>query len=45
VTMAEAAGLRVTETFSGAPRRTLPNARFLPRSMMLIVTKRHNDIY
>jgi SAM-dependent methyltransferase len=45
VKMAEAAGLRATETFSGAPRRTLPNARFLPRSMMLIVTKRHNDTY
>jgi SAM-dependent methyltransferase len=45
VRMAEAAGLRVTETFSGAPRRTLPNARFLPRSMLLIVQKRHNDIY
>lgn len=45
VRMAEAGGLRVTETFSGAPRRTLPNARFLPRSMMLIVQKRHNDIY
>ena len=43
--MAEQAGLRVTETFSGAPRRTLPNARFLPRSMLLIVQKRRNDIY
>jgi SAM-dependent methyltransferase len=45
VRMAEAAGLRVTETFSAAPRRTLPNARFLPRSMLLIVRKRHNDTY
>jgi hypothetical protein len=45
VRMAEAAGLRVTETFSGAPRRTLPNARFLPRSMLLIVQKRRNDIF
>jgi ubiquinone/menaquinone biosynthesis C-methylase UbiE len=45
VRMAEQAGLRVTETFSGAPRRTLPNARFLPRSMMLIGQKRTNDIY
>jgi hypothetical protein len=45
VAMSEAAGLRVTETFSGAPRRTLPNARFLPRSMLLIVRKRHNGTY
>ena len=45
VRMAEAAGLRVTETFSGAPRRTLPNARFLPRSMLLVVRKRRNEIY
>ena len=45
VRMAEVAGLRVTETFSAAPRRTLPNARFLPRSMVLIVQKRRNDIY
>ena len=45
VRMAEAAGLRVTETFSGAPRRTLPNAKFLPRSMLLIGHKRANDIY
>lgn len=45
VRMAEAAGLRVAETFSGSPRRTLPNARFLPRSMLLIVRKRRNDVY
>jgi SAM-dependent methyltransferase len=45
VHMAERAGLRVTETFSGTPRRTLPNARFLPRSMLLIVQKRKNEIY
>jgi SAM-dependent methyltransferase len=45
VRMAEVAGLRVVETFSGAPRRTLPNAQFLPRSMLLIVQKRRNDIY
>jgi SAM-dependent methyltransferase len=45
VRMAEAAGLRVTETFSGAPHRTLPNARFLPRSMLLIVQKRKNEVY
>ena len=45
VRMAESAGLRVTETFSGAPRRTLPNARFLPRSMLLMGHRRNNDIY
>jgi Methyltransferase domain len=45
VRMAEAAGLRVTETFSGAPRRTLPNAKFLPRSMLLIGQKRINNVY
>jgi 2-polyprenyl-3-methyl-5-hydroxy-6-metoxy-1,4-benzoquinol methylase len=45
VRMAEDAGLRVTDTFSGAPRRTLPNARFLPRSMLLVMQRRRNDIY
>jgi hypothetical protein len=45
VKMAEDAGLRVTDTFSGAPRRTLPNARFLPRSMLLVMRRRRNDIY
>lgn len=37
--MAEAAGLRVTETLSVAPRRTLPRAKYLPRSMGLILQK------
>ena len=45
VRMAEDAGLRVTDTFSAAPRRTLPNARFLPRSMLLVMQRRRNDVY
>ncbi|MBL8826041.1 MAG: class I SAM-dependent methyltransferase [Planctomycetaceae bacterium] len=45
VKLAEDNGLRVLETFSGGPRRTLPNAKFLPRSMALIMQKRQNDIY
>jgi len=45
VLMCEENGLRVVETFSGQPRRTLPNARFLPRSMALIVTPRRNEIW
>lgn len=45
VLMCEANGLRVTEMLSVAPRRTLPNARFLPRSIALIVQKRKNEIW
>lgn len=45
VKLAEDHGLRVLETFSGGPRRTLPNAKFLPRSMALIMQKRGNEIY
>ena len=37
VEVCERNGLRVLETFSGQPRRTLPSAQFLPRSMALIV--------
>ncbi|GAB4185755.1 MAG: hypothetical protein Kow00105_00140 [Phycisphaeraceae bacterium] len=45
VKMCEVAGLRVLETLSANPARTLPKARFLPRSMALIVQKRRNDLY
>lgn len=45
VAMCERNGLRVLETFSGAPRRTLPNAKYLPRSMAIIATRRMNDIW
>jgi len=37
--MAEAHGLRVTETLSANPKRLLPNARFVPRSMAMLLTK------
>jgi len=40
VRMCEQNGLRVLESLSVAPRRTLPKARFLPRSMALLVQKR-----
>lgn len=40
VHMAEKSGLRALETLSVGPRRTLPRARFLPRSMALILQKR-----
>jgi SAM-dependent methyltransferase len=39
VLMSERHGLRVLESRSVGPRRTLPNARFLPRSMSLIVQR------
>lgn len=45
VKMCENAGLRVLETLSANPLRTLPKARFLPRSMSLLVQKRKNEIY
>lgn len=44
VILAENHGLRVLETYSGSPGRTLPDARFLPRSMALLLQKRANDI-
>ncbi len=40
VAICEAHGLRVCETLSVHPRRFLPRARFLPRSMGLILEKR-----
>jgi 2-polyprenyl-3-methyl-5-hydroxy-6-metoxy-1,4-benzoquinol methylase len=39
VALAERFDLRALETISVAPRRTLPGARFLPRSMALILEK------
>jgi ubiquinone/menaquinone biosynthesis C-methylase UbiE len=45
VKICEDHGLRVLETLSANPRRTLPKARFLPRSMALIVQKRINDLF
>ncbi len=43
--MAEQAGLRVLETVSVNPSRTFPRAKYLPRSMGLVVQKRQNDIW
>lgn len=45
VKMAEDHGLRVVETLSAGPKRLLPNATFMPRSMALILRKRKNEIY
>ncbi len=45
VTLCERHGLRVIETFSGSPRRTLPGARFLPRSMGLVVERRRGELW
>jgi len=39
VLLCENAGLRVLQALSAAPRRTLPGARFLPRSMALLALK------
>ena len=39
VRMAEASGLRVIETLSANPKRLLPKARFVPRSMALLLQK------
>ncbi len=39
VTLAEDSGLRVLETLSTNPKRLLPGARFVPRSMALLVQK------
>jgi len=45
VLMCEVEGLRVTDSLSVAPRRTLPNARYLPRSQALIVQKKAGEIW
>jgi ubiquinone/menaquinone biosynthesis C-methylase UbiE len=45
VTMAEDAGFRVLETLSVTPTRLLPNARFTPRSMALLLKKRRADVW
>ncbi|HVU88622.1 MAG TPA: class I SAM-dependent methyltransferase [Pirellulales bacterium] len=45
VKMCEDHGLRVLATLSANPARTLPKARYMPRSMALLVQKRINDIY
>lgn len=45
VALAEDAGLRVLSTRSVAPQRTLPRARFLPRSMAMIVQRRKGELW
>lgn len=45
VKMCEDQGLRVLQTLSVGPARTLPQARFLPRSMALIVQKRSGEFF
>lgn len=45
VSMCERHGLRVLETYSASPRRTLPKARFLPRSMGLLVERRRGELW
>ena len=39
MTLAEDSGLRVLETLSTNPKRLLRGARFIPRSMALLVEK------
>lgn len=45
VALAESAGFRVVEIMSAAPPNYVPNARFLPRSMAMILSKRLNEIW
>jgi SAM-dependent methyltransferase len=45
VRLCEDHGLRVLSTLSAGPKRLLPRARFLPRSMALIVQKRIGDTF
>lgn len=43
--MAEDAGFRVLQMNSEAPARTLPKAKYLPRSQVLILERRQGEIY
>ena len=43
--LCEHAGLRVVESLSAAPSRTLPNAQFLPRSLAMGLPRRRTDIF
>jgi len=45
VAMAEQAGFRIIELFCGSPRDHPPTARFLPRSLALIMQKRTQEIW
>ena len=43
--LAEEAGFRVLQTLSEGPQRTLPNAKYLPRSMALLLERRSGEIF
>jgi SAM-dependent methyltransferase len=45
VAMAESAGFRVIQAFSSAPSRVLPNRRYLPRSMGLVLQRRKAELW
>lgn len=45
ITMAEKAGFRVISALSSAPEAYSPNYKYLPRSMALVLQKRHNSIW
>lgn len=45
VAMAEQCGFRVIDTLSSAPSRTLSGARFLPRSMSLVLSRRRGELW
>ena len=45
VQLAEDAGFRVLETFSAAPRMASKKARFLPRSMAMILERRRGEFW
>lgn len=43
--MCEANGLRVIEMLSSGPQRTLPKAKYLPRTVAVVAQKRTTDVY
>lgn len=45
VCMAEASGFRVLATFSSSPQRYPKDLQFLPRSMALVLQKRHTNLW
>jgi hypothetical protein len=45
VSLAERSGFRVIEMRSAGPRRTLPGARFLPRSAAFVLQKRIHELW
>lgn len=45
ILLAENAGFRVIKMFSSSPQTIVDNARFLPRSVALVLQKKANDIW